>query len=46
MNKQKKPNKHKLLNRQYYGGRQREGGELVKGKEGQIYGDRRFDFGW
>ena len=46
MNKQEKQTKaHR--HRQQYGGDQREGVGVVKGKGGQIHGDwRRFDFGW
>ena len=41
--KQIKTHRH----RQQSGGYQREGdGGVVKGKGGQIYGDRKFDFGW
>ena len=40
--KQTQPHRH----RQQYGGCQREGVGVVKGKGGQMCGDGRFDFGW
>ena len=47
MNKQEGQTNKTHRCRQQFGGYQMAGGQLVQGKRGQIYGDRRgSDFGW